>query len=266
MDGPLAEREVMGRGPDPARLISAVVAEWLKRDQAGNRSLNEVERVVRREVLPVWGTRPIEDIRKRDIIALIDGIAATAAPRSRPIARSPMSSGCSAGRQRETSLMAIRRRTSRSRPAWTRRDRVLTDGELAIIWGAVGTEGFPFGPAVQLLVLTAARREEILGLSWREVDLNSAAIRLPAERAKNKEGRVIPLSSAALSVLEELPRFVGGILSSGRVVRHPSPASATPRRGSTTRLPKVKASRCQPGGCTTSAGQSPRACNGSARV
>ena len=45
---PLAEREVMGRGPDPARLISAVVAEWLKHDQAGNRSLNEVERVVRR--------------------------------------------------------------------------------------------------------------------------------------------------------------------------------------------------------------------------
>ena len=51
------------------------------------------------------------------------------------------------------------------------------------------TMGFPFGPAVRLLVLTAARREEIFGLSWREVDRDSAAIRLPAERAKTKEGR-----------------------------------------------------------------------------
>ena len=119
---------------------------------------------------------------------------------------------------------------------------------LAIIWGAVASKA-SVRPGRAVASSDCRKAEEILRLSWREVDLNSAAIRLPAERAKNKEGRVIPLSSAALSVLEELPRFVGGILSSGRVVRHPSPASATPRRGSTTRLPKVKASRCQPGGC-----------------
>jgi integrase len=70
--------------------------------------------------------------------------------------------------------------------------------------------GIPTFPTLQMLILTAARREEIFRLSWREVDADKAAIRLPAERAKTKEGRTIPLSPVALSLLAELPRFVGG--------------------------------------------------------
>jgi hypothetical protein len=56
---PLDEREVTERTPDAARLVASVINEWLKRDQARNRSRNEVERVMRREVLPLWGMRPI---------------------------------------------------------------------------------------------------------------------------------------------------------------------------------------------------------------
>ena len=51
------------------------------------------------------------------------------------------------------------------------------------------------------------QRHALRGLSWREVDFDGAAIRLPAERAKNKEGRMIPLSPAALPLLAEPPRF-----------------------------------------------------------
>jgi integrase len=206
---PLAEREVTERGPDPARLVSTVVDEWLRRDQAGNRSRNEVERVMRREVLPLWGARPIEDIRKRDIIALVDGVADRGAK---------IMANRTLAHVKRLFRWAVARDIIESDPAAhvekpaleSRRDRVLTDDELATIWGAAGAMGFPFGSAVQLLVLTAARREEIFGLSWREVDSDGAAIRLPAERAKTKEGRAIPLSPLALSVVHELPRFAGG--------------------------------------------------------
>jgi integrase len=206
---PLAEREATQHGPDPERLVSTVVDEWLKRDQAGNRSRNEVERVMRREVLPVWGSQPIEAIRKRDIIALIDGIADRGAKimANRTLAHVKRLFRWAAARDIIESDPAAH--VEKPAPE-TRRDRVLADDELGTIWGAAGARGFPFGPAVQLLILTAARREEIFGLSWREVDLDSAAIRLPAERAKTKEGRIIPLSQVALSVLDELPRFAGG--------------------------------------------------------
>jgi integrase len=206
---PLDERKVAERGLDAARLVNAVVDEWLKRDQAGNRSRNEVERVMRREVLPIWGARSIEDIRKRDIIALIDGIADRGAPimANRTLAHVKRLFRWAAARD----IIEADRAAHVEKPApETKRDRVLGDDEIAMIWDAASTMGFPFGPAVRLLVLTAARREEIFGLSWSEVDQGSAAIRLPAERAKTKEGRMIPLSPVALGLLDELPRFVGG--------------------------------------------------------
>ena len=74
-----------------------------------------------------------------------------------------------------------------------KRDRVLTDAELASVWKAAEKIGWPFGPAVQLLVLTAARREEIGALSWDEIHGNE--IRIPGERSKSGEARIIPLSS-----------------------------------------------------------------------
>lgn len=162
---PLAEREALRRPPDRSRLVSAVVEEWLKRDQVGNRSRDEVERVMRREVLPLWGERPMGDVRKRAIITLVDGIADRGAPimANRTLAHVKRLFRWAAARDIIESDPA----THVEKPAQeTRRDRVLSDGELAAVWRAAEAVGYPFGSAVQLLVLTAARREEVLGLSW----------------------------------------------------------------------------------------------------
>ena len=50
---PLEEREAPS-----AKTVAAVIEEWLKRDQAKNRSVKEVQRVMHHDVLPVWGKRP----------------------------------------------------------------------------------------------------------------------------------------------------------------------------------------------------------------
>jgi integrase len=206
---PLAERDAAERGHDSSRLLSAVVEEWLKRDQAKNRSLREVARIMRREVLPIWGDRPIEDIRKRDIIVLIDGIADRGAKimANRTLAHIKRLFRWAAGRDIIDSDPAAH--VEKTAPE-TKRERVLTDDELADVWRGAEAIGYPFGPALQLLTLTGARREEIFGLRWCEIDLEGAAIRLPAERSKMKEGRAIPLSPFALALLSSLPRFVGG--------------------------------------------------------
>jgi integrase len=87
------------------------------------------------------------------------------------------------------------------------RDRVLTDRELVAVWRAAeGTAG-PFGAGVHLLIATGARREEVFGAAWAEVETEPACIRLPPARNKVKEPRAIPLSPLALGVLDELPRL-----------------------------------------------------------
>ena len=135
----------------------------MKRDQGSNRRLPEVRRILDRDVLPAIGDKPIADLRKRDVIEMIDGIA-------------DRGSGIMANRtlaiMKRMLTWAASRDIVESNVAQfveppadeTRRDRVLTDAELVDIWRAADAQGGPYGAGVKLLMLTAARREEIFGL------------------------------------------------------------------------------------------------------
>jgi integrase len=85
------------------------------------------------------------------------------------------------------------------------RHRVLTDAELRHLWNALPDTDY--GKAVKLLILTGQRREEIGGLRWSEVDFTRGVISLPGERTKNGKPHDVPLSAAALAILESQPRF-----------------------------------------------------------
>ena len=57
--------------------------------------------------------------------------------------------------------------------------------------------------ALRFLVLTAARTSEIRGARWEEVDVDSRVWRIPGERMKAGTEHRVPLSDAALTVLEQ---------------------------------------------------------------
>jgi hypothetical protein len=50
------------------------------------------------------------------------------------------------------------------------RDRWLDDDEIRLLWNACVTIGYPFGPVIQLLLLTAQRENEVAGMCGRELD------------------------------------------------------------------------------------------------
>jgi integrase len=87
------------------------------------------------------------------------------------------------------------------------RARVLTDSELRNIWRATDG-GTQYDALVRLLILLGSRREEIGGLKWSEIDFDKATITLPPERTKGAREHVIPLSAAAVAILEALPRTI----------------------------------------------------------
>jgi integrase len=84
------------------------------------------------------------------------------------------------------------------------RDRMITGDELRTIWGALGEDDY--SDIVRLMVYTAARRNEIGGLRWDEVNLDEAVIELPASRMKNGRPHLIPLSESALAILQKRQR------------------------------------------------------------
>ena len=93
-----------------------------------------------------------------------------------------------------------------------KRERFLTDEEfrnLGDVLNQMEAEGtLPVYPAaaIRLLMLTGCRRNEIVQLEWKNVDLKEGEIRLP----DSKTGpRMVPLSPTAAQVLKELPRIKG---------------------------------------------------------
>lgn len=60
---------------------------------------------------------------------------------------------------------------------------------------------------VALLLLTGCRKRELLDAKWDEFHLDRKSWRIPMQRAKTAKARHVPLSKAAMEVLEQLPRW-----------------------------------------------------------
>lgn len=60
--------------------------------------------------------------------------------------------------------------------------------------------------ALRFTILTAARTGEVTGATWSEFDLDGKLWTIPADRMKGGRLHVVPLSDAAASILEALPR------------------------------------------------------------
>lgn len=85
------------------------------------------------------------------------------------------------------------------------RDRVLTDSELVAIWRAFEADGFPFGQFGKLLLLTAGRRDEVIGLKWSEIDIARREWTLPADRtgmgaSRHQFGRGLTMTAVSADV------------------------------------------------------------------
>lgn len=208
------------RGVDPrdAKLreagatVAAVVEEWLARDPGPRKrkrpkresTMREVRRLFEVELKP-WRERAIEGITQADCQKRVDKVSDHSESRALKLhAYLHRMFVWAVGRK----LVAANPMTGVQRPAVPpSRDRVLSDGELGVVWRAAGDLGLPFGPAIRLLALTAARRDEILSLRWSEVDLAEAEIRLGGDRTKGGEPRAIPLAGASLDILRSMPRL-----------------------------------------------------------
>ena len=95
------------------------------------------------------------------------------------------------------------------------RERRLEKGEEALLLGALRECKTPWPAAAFVLAVeTAGRQGELLSLQWKEVDLKRRTARLRGrDGGPTKSGadyRDVPLSSAAVALLEGLPRNLRG--------------------------------------------------------
>ncbi|CAM4410410.1 tyrosine-type recombinase/integrase [Klebsiella quasivariicola] len=63
--------------------------------------------------------------------------------------------------------------------------------------------------AARLLILTGVRTGELRGAFWNEFDLEKAVWEIPAERMKMKRPHLVPLSTQALEIVQQLKGMTG---------------------------------------------------------
>ena len=81
--------------------------------------------------------------------------------------------------------------------------------EVGAFWAALtGVDGMG-AAALRFAILTAARSGEVRGATWSEIDLQAGVWTVPAARMKAGREHRVPLSDAAIKLLEALPRLDG---------------------------------------------------------
>jgi integrase len=183
-----------GQGPTFGDLIPRFLDR--KRGELRPRTFAELSRHLTLHAAPLHGLR-LGEIDKRTIAQRLDEIETGSGGVTRNRVKVSLSTFWNwAGRQGLAEGNPVRgTETVKER----RRDRVLSDAELAQVWKALGAG--EFGDMLRLLILTGQRRAEIGGLRWSEVDLAKGLIRLGPERTKNKHPHEVPLSGTAKSIL-----------------------------------------------------------------
>jgi integrase len=183
----------------------AVAEEYLQREGKRLRTTKERRANLIRMVYPQFGSWQITDIRRTDIVRLLNKVederGAAAADHALAIVRRVLNWFATISDDYRSPVVPGMART---KPEDKERSRVLSDDELRAVWRAAGQLSVPWGAYVKFLLLTAARRTEAARASWNEMRGNDWV--LPAGRYKTKTEMVFPLSVAARRALENLPR------------------------------------------------------------
>lgn len=200
---PAARRRTLGI------TVEAICGDFIRQyARPRNRSWKEAERILGREFVAVHGQRDIRDIKRHDILEMMDGAiergAAYQANRIHSHLRK-LFNWCMERGIVDVSPVKGTKPPTREQA----RDRVLTDDEIRAVLRVCAKEPYPFGQFVPLLIATAQRRGEVSQMKHRDIDLDAKQWVIPAELSKNGKPHVVPLNDLALRLLSAVPRFEG---------------------------------------------------------
>jgi integrase len=216
--------ELAQQGKDPAELtrkaretdaltFGAVMEEFIKRHVSRLRKAGDMEREIRKELMPRFAKRPVSAITRKDITRMLREIRdrgaifqahhvfgharkfyswAMAQEDEFDVQASP----CAGINPKE--LIGEKRH----------RERELDDAEIRAVWKAAERMGYPMGSVWRLLMLTACRKTEVAGAMWSEFD--NTLWTIPPKRFKTGKTHIVPLSDDTLGLLEQLPRWDAG--------------------------------------------------------
>ena len=165
---------------------------------------------LRRE-FAAWDLRPVTDIDRLDVLAIIQGTVDRGAPhQARNLfahIRKLFSWAVSRGTYglEHSPCYLLKPADIVGKPAV--RQRILTEDEWRAFWKVTAELGSPWGALFRALGLTGARRDEIASAKWSEVDFDKKLLTLSPDRMKGDAAHVVPLTDSVIDIFKGLPRL-----------------------------------------------------------
>ena len=191
-------REVSAKAMSVDKLIELYLA---RRVRGRLRSAPAMESILKRVLTPL-ASMPAADVRKRDLLPLLETIASSGHERA-------------AGRARQIvgglfrwaeSLDIVSSDVSRGLPRYDlgqARDRVLSEAEIRLLWPWFESLSPAIADALRVQLLIGARIGEIGGMTSAEVDSDKWLWVLPAARSKSGRSRTTPLVGLARTIIAD---------------------------------------------------------------
>jgi integrase len=165
--------------------------------------------MINASLLPVWGSRKLKDITRRDVRDVV----------LRIFDRAPIMANRVLGLIKRMFNFAIDEEWTDANPCYRvarpgkekKRSRVLLDDEIRTLWTALDDEPAAIAALLRLQLLTAQRIGEVRQMRRVDLDLIEGWWTIPAEIAKNGLSHSVPLSRPAIDIINQRLAATDGV-------------------------------------------------------
>ncbi len=216
---PMGKRHADRAAPKVADLSARYLEEHAVRKV--ERAQKDDRAMLDKIVLPAIGRLKVHEVRREDIDQLHRAISQTRPIRANRVAQllSKMFSLAVRWEYRpDNPVKGIQRNPERKRA------RYLSGDELRRLTATLAKHpNLASANVIRLLLLTGARRGEVLSATWDQFDLDAGVWTKPSAHTKQKKEHRVPLSAAAMKLLSEMKATAGpsSYLFPGRVPDEP---------------------------------------------
>lgn len=208
------------------KLADAYTAASRSGFRAGRQKLPKAASTIAKEtqylnkhILPALGDRPISLIKRRDLVTLLEGVAAKSGEDAANSCLEVLRRSFAYARHKE--LLESNPAIEISRYSRPQRDVVASDDDIITLWFALeaakepkpqrrerrtahgSKDTFPSAIALQIAFLTLQRRGEVVAIHWDHIDWDRRLWTIPMQNKKERRRGLVPLAPMALRLLEQ---------------------------------------------------------------
>jgi integrase len=191
--------------PHPGTFAQLATEYLLRHAWVVKKRTRDDESVLRRDLIPKWGARPAGEIRKRDVVALLDGIVARGAPiaarNTRMLVSKVFNFGISRDLVEHNPTLGVAAPPARTRDVWLR------DQEIQTLWKELDRRQLVTASIFRAILLTMQRPGEVSTIEWSEI--SGSWWEIPPEKAKNGERHRVYLARHMQAILALLRPVTG---------------------------------------------------------